>query len=333
VATDPANCGGCGKTCSGGVCANGTCGPAPADIGVGASPTALAIDGTNVYWANDDVEAGFPTNQGTIALAPLAGSAPTVLASGRQAPAAIAVDATAVYWVDGGTGSADGSVNKVPIGGGAVTTLASGISPTAIALDATNVYFATVSASGTGRIARVPKAGGAVTVLTYFGVYMPWTMAIDGLSVYWIDGGDNSSAHGGVYKIPLDGGSPTALASGEVYGRGLAIDASSAYFTTRDAIKKVPLGGGAATTVATAPNVAVGLADLAIDANDVFFTATGDQDVCAQYRTGTVAKVPIAGGGVTTLATQQALPSAIAVDGAKVYWAEWLGNRVHSMSK
>ncbi len=62
----------------------------------------IAIDDTNVYWAD-----GF---NGQVAAAPLSGGATTVLASGEFSALGVAVDALSVYWT---VGNGSGTVSKV----------------------------------------------------------------------------------------------------------------------------------------------------------------------------------------------------------------------------
>ena len=147
----------------------------------------VAADGTNVYWSDQDLQGG------AFVTAPAGGGTPTVLATDLTNPGDIAVDGTNVYFANsstlfgtkfwkvprgGGTPvmvalSPDFSayeiavdatdiywagynkIGKAPIGGGSVTTFATGQQGAmSIAVDATNVYWLNTDGGALMKLAK-----------------------------------------------------------------------------------------------------------------------------------------------------------------------------------
>src|SRR5439155_25619200 len=79
-----------------------------------ASPTHLAIDGSNVYVVDK--------KKGLIAKAPLAGGDAKPLAADQKGVGDLAVDATSVYWTTS-DGKGGGAIHKVGIDGKAKPTI------------------------------------------------------------------------------------------------------------------------------------------------------------------------------------------------------------------
>ncbi len=146
-------------------------------------PWGISNDGTYLYWA--DASASSLVRQGTLATGKIVNDA-----SGLATPWAVAVYNGEVFY----TTLAGGTVEKVPAGGGTVTTLSSGeSSPWAIAVDATGVYW---TANGSGDVRTVPTTGGTVTNIAT-GQNGPRGIAIDSTPVYWCD-----DAAGTVMSVP-----------------------------------------------------------------------------------------------------------------------------------
>src|SRR3989338_8856135 len=274
-------------------------------ISAGTSRTAL-ISGKdssgNTIYKGEDTGITITSNQTTTSTVTLSPT-PVTLTSG-QSTYHIAVDSTNTYWTDYAT---SGTVKKVSISGGTVTTLASGLNkPLDIAVDSTNVYWTEYNSSGT--VKKVSISGGTVTTLAS-GLNNPASIAIDSTNVYWTE--NNSS--GTVKNVSISGGTVTTLASGQSYPYGIAVDSTNVYwteFTTTGTVKKVSISGGTVTTLASGLNEPW---DIAIDSKNVYWTENNS--------TGTVKKVSISEGTVTTVASGLNYPIGIAVDSTSIYWA------------
>lgn len=247
---------------------------------------------------------------------------PIVLVEGQDGvPQVLVVDATSVYW----TNDNIGTVMKVPLGGGSPKTLVAGQSrPFDLAVDSTNVYWANYD---DGTLMTMALDGGSSTTLVSDQSSPIVAIAIDATNVYW------ANEFHSVGKVPLAGGTPTTLASGDFHPLAIAIDAAHLYWTNIDSsggvtVMKVPLGGGTVTTIASSPLSAKTLGErifqavlehperdaamvIAIDATSIYWTSGV-----------AVMTVPLGGGTPTTLASGYRA-QAIAIDATSIYWTEW----------
>jgi hypothetical protein len=193
-----------------------------------ASANGLAVHGSRLYWTNGLTDGGALGASGTVVSAPfegaLDGGSIATLASGQDVPFGIAMNDSNVYW------SAHGTIATIPLDGGSATTLVSGPlpkNPFGLALDGVNVYWTDY---GSGTVMSVPQAGGAAVTLAS-GRLHPSAVAVDDSNVYWLD----SDA---VMTVPSSGGSPTTLST-STGGLGIAVDATSLYWTTVSGVLKL----------------------------------------------------------------------------------------------
>jgi hypothetical protein len=235
-------------------------------------------------------------------------------------PGGVVVEGGRVIWGWGGGGDDSGTVSMLASCGGAPTTVASGQSSlSAIAADATNVYW--VNGFEAGSVLAAPLGGGATTTLAA-GLDSPVAVAVDATSVYWTNGGNDKG--GSIQKVALSGGSPVTLVPADTgpqampFG-GIAVDATSVYWASAGGwIEKVPLGGGTPTTLAQAPTGPDSVATFVVVAGTLYCYALDAIDEIVP-----LLSVPVDGsapasvlGGVRNSAV------GLAVDGSSVYWME-----------
>jgi hypothetical protein len=249
------------------------------------------------------------------------------LATGLIGPR-IAIDDVNVYWTDGYAGN----VQKVPLAGGTVTTLASGIVSASMALSPSGIYFSTFTGvANQDTVQRVPLAGGTPQVIAS-GLTEVGGIAVDGTSVYWSQVFDYRT--GFVQKAPLEGGPVTGLASpvDGVYQPGsLSVRGGFVYWSDSNsgAIRRAPTSG------ATPPSAFITTNNksyaLTTDASNVYWTEL-DVNVAGQWL---LRAAPLAGGAPTTLVASAALdanPGKFVSDGQYLYYTLLVGGFVYDYS-
>jgi hypothetical protein len=235
------------------------CGGTPTPISAGVtSPGFITVDDRRVYWTEDTSVMAWSKATGTI----------SALASNQAAPAGIAVDGTSVYWSND---VADGGILRVPLDGGAPTTIVPHAgNPLQLVVSPTHVYWYQI---GGDRVFFAPLSGGAEQLFFYDSNYYIAAIAIDGVNLYYTE----QSSLGPLGVLPLDGGAPTSIANDNGTW-GVVSDGTYVYYASPNsdaptfdgAVVRVPLAGGTPTTLATGGYPEV----IAIDATSVYWTST-----------------------------------------------------------
>jgi hypothetical protein len=264
----------------------------------------------------------------------------------------IAVDASNAYVTDAQGPS--GKVLQVPLDGSPETVLADGqSSPTAVAVDATDVYF--ISSYD---LKKVPIGGGAAVQVapaedaSFSGLFL------DDVNVYWT----NYTYPGSTMFIPKAGGAPTVVDTGDNYPSGIVVRAGIIYWSvlSDDVIKQAPVAGGPATVFAddqsaprlgfaandtdlywitegdfpnqimTAPLAGGPPVQLAVSPSDASTQTTMVLDATHAYFVlpyCAIGKMPLAGGVVDTITPDPSVgcPKFLTGDAANLYYTSEVG--------
>ncbi len=260
-----------------------------------------------------DQDACGPSCTGTCAL----GRCLVPVVNGRSN--SIAVVGSVLYYLSAGY-----DLVRVPLGGGAPVTLATGLYETgSIAADETSVYWLTNGCTelgdGLGAVMKIPVGGGQPTTLA--STDCPAGIALDAASVYWVTGASmfaTAPFEGSIVKVAISGGATTTLAT-ESRVDGIAVGADSVYWSTSspssgDAIVRTGTGAGSIVTLATGQG---SVGDLAADATHVYWIRGGTG---SDFSNGAVLAIAASGGPIVTLASKQVQPQRLAVYGGFVYW-------------
>lgn len=243
-------------------------------------------------------------------------AAPRIVVAGAQDwPSDIVADADAIYWTQAGRGL----IMKLGRGETAPVVLATGVHAWRLALDDERLY-ATDNAGD--RVFALPKRGGPVTLLAS-GWDGPASVAVDATHVYF------TTEYGGeLVRVAKSGGPAEVLSSGHDYPHGVAVDDTWVYWTVDldGVLLAVPNGGGTVEVLASGLDRPAGIT--LADGFIYWTNRAGD------FANGSIARMraPAARpgsdaapseGAIEVLATGQAHPNELAVDGGYAYWTNY----------
>jgi hypothetical protein len=217
-------------------------------------------------------------------------------------------------------------IKSIPVGGGAITTLASGVTASDLAVDDVNVYWLDGS-----NVNKAPIAGGLATVLVS-GQVSPSSIATDGQRVYWTNAGSSTASTGTVRSVQVGGGAPKTLASGQGEPSFVKADASQVYWgnvlaqLSSVAVGSVPSLGGSTTPLVAGSSTYDSVRALAQVGSTLYF-----------WVGGTLYSVPSSGGAPTLVGTTSTAwgdPHSVYVDTADGYSYDAAGATydVHAMA-
>ncbi|HEX8791815.1 MAG TPA: hypothetical protein VF765_12765 [Polyangiaceae bacterium] len=263
----------------------------------------------------------------------------------RQWAAVVAVGVSLSVTACGGTNEAwvdpPGAGGTTGSGGGTVTggqpcgpsdaegpmRLATGTSPSAIAIDAAHVYWVD---SALGTVNEVSLCGGSATTLVTTSTLgsptlVPAGIAVEGNSLYFTtqDPWNPDEDDGAVWKVPVAGGTPTMLVQGRNHPGPIAVTGASmtwidAWGTHADdgTIVQAPLDGSSMVILASAQNGPLGLA---LGGGKAVWTTSGFVD----SERGSILETPMGGGGIVDgIGVAQDMPVGVAVEGTDVFWVD-----------
>jgi hypothetical protein len=325
--TDPENCGACGRSCLGGACNAGVCGPVTIHEGVKGSEIYdhLALHADDVYWGMNGAILKLPkSTRGEIASSTVPGSSNAFF---------IAVDDAGVYFT---YYSPMGDILAIPHGNTSPSTLAKPeYNPVGLTLYKGKLYWANYGADSPIRtISTAGPPGSASDVIG--GQKNPFRVAVDPSGVYWTYHGDGAVDAGGVNKA----GAAASFASGLHAPSGIALDDTSIYVLERDGslvtIEKA-FPGQRSSVKNSSGEIFAGT--VVVDGGYIYWTGPGTESCTGQkpcpcsLSCGNIYRKPKKGPPEVVAKGDWGNAVDLAVDGTSIYWTTGSDARLMRIAK
>lgn len=311
TASDAKNCGACGHDCLGGTCVAGRC-EAITLVSGEHNPTALAVEGSFVYWTT----AGTPKGSwvdGTLNRAPTTGGPKTILSSKLRATTALALSPNAFWITSLGVTGVNGYLARIPRTGGAPTYLYNDINQTEVIADSAHVFWTNQNVAR--EVQRLPENGkGSPTIVAYGSNGVGLTQDASNLFFPLIT--QPPSLRVEIFRVPKGGSASSAVKIGDIPlsnedgdVTAMAADASSIYFCDyAGVVGRMNRSTGAVTTLANV-GTACESTTLVVDDDWVYWATFSS-----------IYKVAKTGGPPIELAALQQDVRQLAIDDDAIYW-------------
>ena len=262
--TDKENCGACGHSCRGSTCNAGQCVPARFSAISNAGELAVGSAGIVVTTSTDPGRVVFVSLDGD------AGSSP--VASNESSPKGPSTDGTSICWANGNRVSCtapDGGpiqatqavfngpnstliqgtyaywlvngnteLKRFPVDGGPTESIAVGdrtspapLGSRSLAFDGNRLVWL-IRGTQTVYGAPLDGDGGLATTIAKVPSGTPNAVAV-GQGAYFVAVEDSGSELGGIYRIPTEGGTATALFRQSLVSPSIAVEGTTVYYTNR----------------------------------------------------------------------------------------------------
>ncbi len=184
------------------------------------SPRGLAVTSSRVFFGTTDPDAG------SIQSVTVGGTDLTPLAAPINGARDLVTDGTNVYWA----AINDSRIDKVPVGGGATTRVASAPSPLGLAVFGSILFYTNYALPDAGGAVWRVNTDGTGQIVLAPGENQSRNIAVDGNFAYWTNEGD-----GTLKRVPIGGGTVTTLATGQIQPWGIALDDKFVYWAAKGA--------------------------------------------------------------------------------------------------